>query len=99
MLAHLVASNAEVEHLVTWTEKVLEQIREPFGPLDALAPRERVADDDNAISSGRPGWNVPVAKSEAIGRPRRPGARPRDVVSSILARARLPKPKSCEVFG
>src|ERR1700730_10032401 len=99
MLGHLVASNAEVEHLVAGTEKLLEQIREPFAPLDALAPRERVADDDNAISGGRLWWNVPLAKPEAVRRPCRPAAAPRDVVSGIHARARPSKLKSCKVFG
>src|SRR5437764_1246115 len=99
MLRHVVAGPAEVEDFVPRTEEFLEQIREAVALLDALSPRERVADHGDAVAVGRFGRNLAIAEAEAVGSVRRTAGAAGDEIAGAAARLRATELKACEERG
>src|SRR5438067_1926953 len=99
MLRHVVAGPAEVEDFVPRTEEFLEQIREAVALLDALSPRERVADHGDAVAVGRFGRNLAIAEAEAVGSVRRTAGAAGDEIAGAAARLRATELKACEELG
>src|SRR5436305_1582474 len=91
-----IRASVRAERVGPRTEEFLAQIREAVALLDALSPRERVADHGDAVAVGRFGRNLAIAEAEAVGSVRRTAGAAGDEIAGAAARLRATELKACE---